>query len=121
MAQLDVKINGRDYRLACEDGQEPHLRALAQKLDQSVTQMRKNFGEIGENRLLVMAGLMGIDQLDELRGKIALLENEAAAAQRLQSYHAAKTDDAEDIIVEALTAASERIERLTASLGAGPN
>ncbi len=121
MAQLDVKINGRDYRLACEDGQEPHLRALAQKLDQTVTDMRRNFGEIGENRLLVMAGLMGIDQLDELRVKITKLENDANAIRVEQSVHSAKADDAEDIIVEALTAASERIERLTASLGAGPN
>lgn len=120
MAQIDVRINGRDYRLACEDGEEGNLRALAAKLDGHVNNLRKSFGEIGESRLIVMAALTVTDQLDETQIRLAHLENELKELRKQLRAGQGKVDEAEDIIIEALTAASERIERLTAGLGAGP-
>ena|ERR1700733_5101340 len=117
--QIDVTINGRDYRLACEAGQEERLKQLADRLDKQVVKLKGSFGEIGDIRLAVMAALTVIDELDEANKRVAALEDEIAALRGRR--HEDQTGEAEDIIVEALTGAAERIERLTASLGAGPN
>ena len=55
MAQVNVSINGRQYRMACEDGQEDHLRPLAKALEERIGTLRGQFGEIGDARLMVMA------------------------------------------------------------------
>src|SRR5205085_2665769 len=58
MAQVTVTIHGRQFRLACEDGQEAHLARLAAELDKSIESLRQRFGEIGDTRLTIMAALM---------------------------------------------------------------
>jgi cell division protein ZapA len=92
MAQVNVTINGRSYRMACDDGEEAHLAELAERLDRSIAQLRTRFGEIGDQRLTVMAAITLADQhaeaeraLAELRAKIAELEgarNELVARHR---------------------------------------
>ena len=57
MPQVNVTINGRQFRMACEDGEEPHLLRLAEDLDARITRLRGRFGEIGDTRLTVMAAL----------------------------------------------------------------
>jgi cell division protein ZapA len=120
MAQLNLQIAGHDYRLACEDGEEAHLRTLVQRLDRQLTDLKKSFGEIGESRLTVMAAITLTDELEEARRNSKDMESELAIL-RVQARPAEdKMAEAEDIIAEAFTAAAERIERLTASLSAGP-
>ena len=63
MAQVNTSIAGRQFRLACEDGQEDHLQALAKDIDQRIIDLRRKFGEIGDTRLTVMAALMLADEL----------------------------------------------------------
>ncbi len=65
MAQLDVNINGRSYRVACDDGQEDHLRQLAEYVDRQVMELVGSVGQVGEARLLVMACLLIADDLSE--------------------------------------------------------
>src|SRR5258708_23589910 len=65
MGQVSVTINGRQYRMACDDGQEDHLTRLAEDLDQRIEQLRTDFGEIGDMRLTVMAALIVADELSE--------------------------------------------------------
>ncbi len=80
MASVSVLINGKNYRMACEEGQEPHLLALGEKLNSYVTANSKvDFGEIGDQRLTVMAGVMVTDELVEMEKKNAKLEAEIAA------------------------------------------
>ena len=62
MAQVNATIAGRQFRLACEDGQEEHLQALAADIDQRIVDLRTRFGEIGDTRLTVMAALMVADE-----------------------------------------------------------
>lgn len=76
MASVNVEINGKNYRMACEEGQEPHLISLAEKLNSYVTQLKGSFGEIGDQRLTVMAGVMVTDELVELQKKNKVLETE---------------------------------------------
>ena len=65
MAQVNVTINGRQFRMACEDGQEGHLIELARDLDMRISGLRGKFGEIGDTRLTVMAALTVADELAE--------------------------------------------------------
>jgi len=67
MAQVDVTINGRDYRIACEDGQEQHLIGLASYLNARVAELVREVGQIGDTRLLVMAGLLVADELSDMK------------------------------------------------------
>ena len=66
MAQVSVTINGRQFRMACEDGQEAHLMSLARELDGRIEGLRAKFGEIGDTRLTVMAALTIADELGEM-------------------------------------------------------
>ncbi|WP_455477948.1 cell division protein ZapA [Bartonella sp. B10] len=66
METVSVTIDGKVYRMACDKGQEDHLIELAAKLDQYITHLKTNFGEIGDHRLSVMAGIMVIDEMEEI-------------------------------------------------------
>jgi cell division protein ZapA len=74
MAQVNATIAGRQFRLACEDGQEEHLQTLAKDLDERIEGLRKKFGEIGDTRLTVMAALMVADELSEAARNIRRME-----------------------------------------------
>ena len=81
MAQVNVTINGRQFRMACEDGQEGHLIELARDLDMRISGLRGKFGEIGDTRLTVMAALTVADELAEAGHRLKRLEEELAALQ----------------------------------------
>jgi cell division protein ZapA len=118
MSQVSVTINGRQFRMACEDGQEGHLMNLARDLDTRIEGLRTKFGEIGDTRLTVMAALTLADSLSETGQRIKRLEDELAALQagRAQSSDHAKA--AQSVVAAALTAAAERIEIITKKLNA---
>ena len=69
MSQVNVTINGRQFRMACEDGQEGHLQQLAKDLDDRIVALRGQFGEIGDARLTVMAALTVCDELLDANAK----------------------------------------------------
>ena len=81
MSQVSVTINGRQFRMACEDGQEDHLVELARELDSRISGLRAKFGEIGDTRLTVMAAITVADELAEAGLRIKRLEEELAALQ----------------------------------------
>ena len=116
MSQVSVTINGRQFRMACEDGQEGHLMNLARDLDTRIEGLRKKFGEIGDTRLTVMAALTIADSLAETAGRIKKLEDELAALQNARAEALNLDQAARSAITAALTAAAERIESITAKL-----
>jgi cell division protein ZapA (FtsZ GTPase activity inhibitor) len=79
MSEVNVTINARQYRMACETGQEQHLLELSKDLDQRIAQLRTSFGEVGDTRLTVMAALTVADELAEAGRTIRRLEEELAA------------------------------------------
>ena len=123
MSQVTVTINGRQFRLACEDGEEEHLTRLAGDLDRRIEELRKRFGEIGDTRLTIMAALTVADELTDAGRKVRRLEEELNALQnaRVNAADRSKTSDA--TVAATLHSAAERIEaiakRLNASLGDG--
>jgi cell division protein ZapA len=116
MAQVNVTINGRQFRMACEDGQEAHLLNLARDLDGRIEGLRAKFGEIGDSRLTVMAALTIADELAEMGGRIKRLEEELAAAQHTHVATASRNKVAQAAVAAALTSAAERIEGVTKKL-----
>ena len=116
MAHVTVTINGRHYRMACEDGEESHLAELAVDLDRRVEQLRERFGEIGDHRLLVMAALTVSDQLNEAKRRIAQLQQELSGIQDARVIAADRSHATQAAVAAALNAAADRIERVTRSL-----
>lgn len=116
MAQVMVTINGRQFRMACEDGQEGHLQWLATEFDRRIEQLRKSFGEIGDTRLTVMAALTVADELGEAGARLRRMEQELAALQEARVGSAEHAKATQAAIVAAFNSAAERIERITRRL-----
>ena len=99
--------------MACDEGQEAHLLDLAQRFDRTIHQLKGSFGEIGDQRLTVMAGVMVTDELVALQHKITGLETELA---KMRTGNGA---DREEQIAQALNKTAERIEAISSKLNAG--
>ena len=76
MAQVDVSVNGQSYRIACEDGQEDRLVDLAAMVDEKVIGLVNQIGQVGSNRLLVMAALIIADELVDLKNEAGSLQEQ---------------------------------------------
>ncbi len=118
MAQVSVTINGRQFRMSCEDGQEDHLMNLARELDTRIGGLRAKFGEIGDTRLTVMAAITVADELAEAATRVKRLEEELAALQDARVASSDRNKAAQASIAAALSAAAERIEGITKKLNA---
>jgi cell division protein ZapA len=116
MTQVSVTINGRQFRMACEDGQEGHLMNLARELDTRIGALRSKFGEIGDTRLTVMAAITVADELAEAGARIKRLEEEIATLQSAQVVTSDRNKAAQAAIASALGAAAERVESITKRL-----
>lgn len=116
MSQVSVTINGRQFRMACEDGQEGHLMNLARDLDSRIEGLRAKFGEIGDTRLTVMAALTIADSLAETGQRMKRLEEQLASFKGARVDAADRDRTVQVAIAAALNAAAERIEAITRKL-----
>jgi len=114
--QVNVTINGRQFRMSCEDGQEEHLRRLATDLDRRIEKLRSEFGEIGDTRLTVMAALTLADELSEMNDKLRRLAEELGGLQDARAASAEHAKATQAAVADALNAAAERIESITQRL-----
>lgn len=118
MAPVTVTIAGKTYRMACADGEEQHLEALAAIFDAKIEEMRTAAGEIGDMRLHVMAAITLADEMREAQGRLEALEAELAELRRIASSGDARTQMIEARLAEGVQRAAERIEQLARSLNA---
>jgi cell division protein ZapA len=116
MSEVNVTINARQYRMACENGQEEHLLKLSRDLDQRIAQLRASFGEVGDTRLTVMAALTVADELSEAGKTIRRLEQELAGLKDARSIAADRSQMTQAALVAAFNSAAARIEGLTKKL-----
>ena len=119
MAHVSVTINGRQYRMACDDGQENHLIWLSGDLDRRIGQLRAQFGEIGDMRLTMMAALTVADELVEAGKRLRRLEDEMAALQDARAVATERAQATQAAVAAALNSAAERIERVVKGLNRG--
>jgi cell division protein ZapA len=113
MSHINVTINSRQYRMACEDGQEPRLLKLAEDLESRIAELRGKFGEIGDQRLEVMAALMIADELADARQRIRALEDELNGLRDVRTAAAERARATQAAVAAALNKAAERIETTT--------
>ena len=113
---VNVSINGRQYRMACEEVQEARLLKLAEDLDSRVKTLRGKFGEIGDARLTVMAALTVCDELVDATARIRSLEGELETLRNVRVAAADRTKATQAAVANALNAAAERIEKTTQML-----
>ena len=74
MAEVDIRVNGRDYRVTCEDGQEDRLNQLAAYFDRHVSDLAAELGQIGDERLMLLSALTICDELFETKARASDLE-----------------------------------------------
>jgi cell division protein ZapA len=113
MSHINVTINGRQYRMACEEGEEVRLLKLAENLETRIQSLRGKFGEIGDARLTVMAALTLCDELVDTSQRIRSLEDEIAKLRDVRVAAVDRARETQAAVANALNAAAERIERTT--------
>ena len=118
MTQVNVSIAGRTYRMACDDGEEAHLEQLAAQLDRKIVELREHFGEIGDQRITVMAALTIADDLSSAGRQVAALEARIAEFEARERLAEVRTEEAYAGVAESLGALAQRIERLARGLDA---
>jgi cell division protein ZapA len=108
MAQVSLTIDGRRYRVSCNEGEEARLESLAGIIDGKIRELRGSFGEIGDQRLVVMAALTIADNLTEARDEAAAERERTQAAEARSAACASSLDRL-----------SSRLESLAAQLSGG--
>ena len=102
MSQVEITINGRQYRVSCEDGQEDHLIELAKYFDGKMHDLIDEVGQIGDASLMVMAGLLIADELSDANQELAQ-----------------KQKFSENTYIDKVNSLAQKIESLASALNAG--
>jgi len=110
MPEVSVEINGRKYRMACEEGQEEHLAGLAERFNGLVEQFKGSVGEIGDNRLTVMAGIAVLDELAEAERQISALRQEVSDMRDARDAVSAEAQELEHKFARRLSETARKIE-----------
>jgi cell division protein ZapA len=117
MPLVNVMVNGRAYTIACDEGEEEHLRELATHVDEKVRELLSSVGQVGETRLLLMAALLIADEHHDATQRLAARTKEVAD---LRAAQADVTQSAEDEAAAAglFESATQRLEDIAARLAA---
>lgn len=116
MAQVTVTIAGHVYRVACGEGEEAHLQGLARQIDERLESLKRNFGEIGDQRLTIMAAITIADELAEANRRIAQLEVEIVNLKSDKTTLESEQDEWADRLANSIGETATRIERAAQNL-----
>lgn len=116
MPEVNVEINGKKYRMACEPGQEEHLLGLADEFNRRVEGFKQVFGEIGDIRLTVMAGIALIDELALAQRRIGALEQDVAVLTEAGQSVSAEMDELEAKFARRLNDAARKLEAIATAI-----
>jgi cell division protein ZapA len=116
MPEVVVEINDRKYRMACEEGQEAHVMSLAERFNRQVDRFKDGFGEVGDNRLTVMAGIALMDELEEAERKIAALQQNIADLSQAGHELSAESEELERSFAKRLNDVARKIEAIATAI-----
>lgn len=112
MGEVSVTLNGRTYRLECGAGEEAHLIALAEYLGSHVDTMKRKFGQVGDDRLILMASLMVTDELWEVRRQMQEVKSAMTELRCDKSVADESAKSRRADVADAIGAAADRLEML---------
>ena len=112
MPEVNVEIDGKKYRMACEEGQERHLFELADRFNRTVVSLKGSFGEIGDNRLVVMAGIAVLDELAEAENRIESLKQDIADLTTAGRELTLEAEELEQKFARRLAEAARKVESI---------
>lgn len=116
MPEVNVEIDGKKYRMACEEGQEAHLMELADRFSRTVIGLKGSFGEIGDNRLVVMAGIAVMDELAEAENRIEALKKDIADLTAAGHELSSEAEELEQKFARRLNDAARKIEAIAQAI-----
>ena len=116
MPLVNVLINGRAYTVACDEGEENHVRELGEFLDKRVRELSGSVGQVGDARLLLMAGLVIADELSDALAKLHERENELASLKSERVQTEEQQQNGEERAARAIEDAASRLEAIAARL-----
>lgn len=118
MAVVTVSINGHNYSIDCNDGEEPQLQKLGARVDAKVQEVVRMVGQIGDTRLLMMASMLIADDEAGVKAKLDASEQARADLQKANAQLQAQINDAESLAADKLEAAAGRVETVLQALSA---
>jgi cell division protein ZapA len=118
MPLVNVMVNGRAYTIACDEGEEEHLKALAGDVDVKVRELLGSVGQVGDQRLILMAALLIADEHHVARTQLESVKRELAEEKAAREELGGRAEKAEGIAANALENAVKRIETIAAKLKA---
>ena len=116
MPEVNVEIDGKKYRMACEEGQEAHLMELAERFNRTVIGLKGSFGEIGDNRLVVMAGIAVLDELAEAEDRIEALKKDIADLTSAGRELTIEAEELEKKFARRLSEAARKVEAIAQAI-----
>lgn len=120
MSRVTVFLNGREFTIGCEEGQEAYLKSLASYLDDKVQGITQQVGQIGDLRLLLMASLVVMDELKEAERRIETLEAHVDQLRSRSAGENVQNEQQRDQLARTITALAERMESLADRLDGQP-
>ena len=116
MGELNISINNRPFLIACADGDEQNVSRLAEELASRISAIKKNIGEVGDSRLLVLAGLTMCDEIKSLSGQVQDLKRQIETGSQSAETLDNRVNNIEQTIVLALSEATQKLVTMTGSL-----
>ena len=116
MGSVNVSIAGKTFRMACEDGEEDHLMSLGRDINQAIEDLRGQFGEIGDQRLIVMAAIMMADRNSESEQRIQRLESELAGLDEARAAVLERQEKAEADVARMMDQVADRLDAVAGRL-----
>ena len=116
MPLVNVMVNNRAYTIACDEGEEAHLKELAAHVDEKAREVLASVGQVGDTRMLLMAALLIADEHNDLSAKVVAGAQAATASSgEKQSLHL-RAEQAESAAADVLESAAKRLEDIAARL-----
>jgi cell division protein ZapA len=116
MPDVVVEIAGKKYRIGCEEGQEQHLLDLAADFNVRVEGFKGDFGEIGDTRLTVMAGIAVLDELAEANRRIESLKRDIAELTTAGRELTIEAEEMEQKFARRLAEAARKVEAIATAI-----
>lgn len=116
MPLVNVMVNGRAYTLACDAGEEEHLKQLAVYVDAKVKELLTSVGQVGDQRLLLMAALLMADEQHEAVTRLQDIERELGELKQAQESANIEIAKTEGLVAQSLESAAGRLEEIAARL-----